>query len=50
VIIDVQRKRRERQHAPQREKYSKVVYDQESQKVQQKREVNKERSGEPSKC
>jgi len=47
--VDVKRRKRRKWHAPQRKKYSKVVHDQESQKVQPKRRVVKKRSGKPSK-
>jgi len=48
--VDVKKKRKRKQHTPQRKKCSKAVYDQESWKAQPKREVVKGRSGEPSKC
>jgi len=48
--VDVKRKRRRKQHIPQREKCNKAVHDQKSQKAQPKRGIVKERSGEPSKC
>ena len=37
--MDVQKKKRGRRHAPEREKCSKVVHSQENWKVQQKRRV-----------
>jgi len=49
--VDIQEEeRRRRQHLPKREKHSRAVHGQELQKVQQKRGVDKERLGKPSKC
>ena len=48
--MDVKERGRESSTLPQREKHSKVAYNQESQKAQPKRGVVKGRSGEPSKC
>jgi len=48
--VDVRKGRRQRQHALKRERCSRAVHGQESQKVQQKRRVDKGRSDELSKC
>jgi len=48
--MDIRKERRQRQHAPKRERYSRAVYRQESWKAQQKRRVGKGRSDKPSKC
>jgi len=48
--VDVRKKRKQRWCTPEGERHSRVAYGQESQKAQQKREVNKGRSDELSKC
>jgi len=48
--MNVKRRRRRKQHTPQREKHSKAIHDQESQKAQPKRGIVKGRLGEPLKC
>jgi len=48
--MNVKRRRRRKQHTPQREKHSKAIHDQESRKAQPKRGIVKGRLGEPLKC
>jgi len=48
--MDVRKEKKGRQHTSRGERHSRVVQGQESQKVQQKRGVDKGRSDEPSKC
>jgi len=48
--MDVRKERKQKQYVPKRKKHSKTVYGQESQKIQQKREVVEEKSGELSRC
>jgi len=48
--MGARREKRKKRCGPERQRHSKAVHSQESQKVQQKREVGKGRLGEPSKC
>jgi len=48
--VDVRKEGRQRRYALKRERYSRAVHGQESQKAQQKRRIGKGRSDEPSKC
>jgi len=48
--VGVRKGRKQRRHTAREERYSRAAHRQESQKAQQKREVGKWRSDEPSKC
>jgi len=50
IGVNAKRRQRRKQCSPERQKCNKVAYGQETWKVQPKRGVAKERSGEPSKC
>jgi len=46
--VNAKKRQKRKWHGPERQRHSKAAHGQENQKMQQKREIVKRRSGEPS--